>query len=455
MSAPGGTAPAGEGGLKRSLGPVMLWGLGVGYVISGEYFGWNLGLPRGGTGGMLVATLVVTAMYVAFVLSYAELACALPRAGGAFVYATRALGPLGGLLAGTVQVIEFVFAPPAIAMAIAAYVEDRWLPGVDPLYVSIAAYALFTGLNAWGVKQAATFELFVTVLAVVELLIFMAIVAPSFEVSNLTRNALPNGWVGAFECLPFAIWFYLAIEGVANAAEEARDPQRTVAIGFGSAMATLVALALGVFVLSIGVAGWEAIVYDPSQPGVEVDKPLPLALAHVVPKTSPWYSMLLAIGLLGLIASFHGIILAAGRATMELGRSGLAPRVLGRVHAATGTPRVALVVNLVAGVVAILSGRTGEIITLSCFGALALYVVSMVSLFRLRRTEPELERPFRAIGYPFVPALALVIAVVSLVALTWFNLEIAGVFVLLLGLAVAWYALAGRRALDESWARGA
>jgi ethanolamine permease len=115
----------------------MLWGLGVGYVISGEYFGWNLGLPVAGTFGMLIATLVVTVMYVAFVLSYAELACAMPRAGGAFEYALRAMGPTAGFLAGIFQLVEFVFAPPAIALAIGAYlniylraVSDRARGGV-------------------------------------------------------------------------------------------------------------------------------------------------------------------------------------------------------------------------------------------------------------------------------------------------------------------------------------
>src|SRR5688572_4037867 len=157
--------------LKKTLGPVMLWGLGVGYVISGEYFGWNLGLPAGGTYGMLAATLLVTIMYVAFVLSYAELACALPRAGGVFVYATRGLGPFLGFLAGLVQVVEFVFAPPAIAMAIGAYVVQRF-SGLDVRLIAIAAYFVFTALNAYGVKQAARFELVVTVLAVVELLVF-------------------------------------------------------------------------------------------------------------------------------------------------------------------------------------------------------------------------------------------------------------------------------------------
>ena len=84
MSDTSSTTPQSEGhpngGLSKSLGPLMIWGLGVGYVISGEYFGWNLGLIEGGPYGMLVATLIVTILYICFTLSYAELACALPEA---------------------------------------------------------------------------------------------------------------------------------------------------------------------------------------------------------------------------------------------------------------------------------------------------------------------------------------------------------------------------------------
>lgn len=418
------TAPS-EGQLRKTLGPVMLWGLGVGYVISGEYFGWNLGLPEGGTYGMLAATLVITLMYVAFILSYTELACAIPRAGGAFVYGARALGPYGGFIAGLVQIIEFVFAPPAIAMAIGAYVGQRY--EVDAKGVAIGAYFVFTAVNVLGVRLAAAFELVVTILAVGELLVFMAVVAPSFEWANLHKDPLPNGWGGAFACLPFAIWFYLAIEGVANAAEEARNPQRDVALGFSAAIFTLVILALGVFFLAVGVDGWSAVVYPPGEKTAS-DAPLPLALALVVSKDSALYAALLLVGLFGLIASFHGIILAAARATMEFGRSGFAPRVLGRVNARTGTPIFALGLNLGLGIIAILSGATGEIITLACFGALALYIVSMVSLIVLRRKEPDLERPFRAVAYPGFAGLALVLATVSLVAMTIYNPNIAALF---------------------------
>ena len=440
-----------EGKLRRTLGPVMLWGLGVGYVISGEYFGWNLGLPLGGTYGMLLATGFVTVMYAAFVFSYAELACALPRAGGAFVYAARGIGPRMGFLAGWVQIIEFVFAPPAIAMAIAAYVQQRF-PDIEVSTVAVVAYLLFTGLNIWGVRQAATFELVVTSLAVVELIVFVAVVTPSFSLEAFTRDPLPEGWFGAFACLPFAIWFYLAIEGLANAAEEARNPQRDIAIGFSASLLTLITLAILVFVTSVGVDGWRAVVYpvgslEPS------DAPLPLALARVVSVESPLYLMLLGIGLLGLIASFHGIILAAGRATMELGRSGFGPRWLGRVDPRTQTPILALTVNLGVGIIAILSGRTADIITLACFGALSLYIVSMGALFGLRSREPALPRPYRTPGYPWVPIVAVILATVAWVAMAIFHAGTALVFLSLVGLGLAYYTWIGRHRADPGWFR--
>ena len=86
-----GSGPA----LSRTLGPVMLWGLGVGYVISGMYFGWNLGLAAGGTGGLAIATAGVILLYITFTFSYTELACAIPKAGGVFDYANRGLNQIG------------------------------------------------------------------------------------------------------------------------------------------------------------------------------------------------------------------------------------------------------------------------------------------------------------------------------------------------------------------------
>ena len=431
--------------LKKALGPVMLWGLGVGYVISGEYFGWNLGLPVGGTYGLLFAFALITIMYVAFVFSYTEMACAIPRAGGVFVYGVRGLGLVGGYLGGIAQVIEFVFAPPAIAMAIGAYVQlwlptdmqtrlPTWLPFETQHYVALGAYALFTGLNIWGVRQAATFELIVTILAVGELLLFTGVVAPHFEWSNFSANAWPHGWTGALASIPFAIWFYLAIEGVANAAEEAKNPQRDVAIGFGAAIATLVVLACCVFFFSVGVGGWERIVYPPeaittaadgrlliANDTTASDSPLPLALGQIIAPGHVLYHLLVGIGLLGLIASFNGIILVAGRALFEMGRVGFLPHIIGHSNRHTRTPVNALLLNFVVGMLAILFWDTGGLITMSAIGAVLLYIVSMIALMQLRRLEPDLKRPFRTPWYPILPLTALSIATFALATMLYFN----------------------------------
>lgn len=403
----------------------MLWGLGVGYVISGMYFGWNLGLAQGGTLGLAISTFFIIVMYVTFTFSYAELACSIPRAGGAFDYASRALGKDLGFIAGMAQNVEFVFAPPAIAFAIGAYF-NLFFPELPILSIAIMGYVIFTALNIYGVRAAALFELIITLFAVGELLLFAGITLPHFEWANLERNAFPNGFKGVFASIPFAIWFFLAIEGVANVAEEAINPQRTILIGFGSALVTLVILCLLTFASSVGVAGWEAVVYTGD--GQASDSPLPLALARIVSTDHFLYHLLITVGLFGLVASFHGIILAAGRSTFEFGRVDFAPAFLGEVNNRFRTPANALLFNMLIGVVALLTGRTAEIITLAVFGALTLYILSMVSLLVLRKREPSMPRPFRVPAFPFFPVTALIIAVFSIVAMTIYNLSLAGIY---------------------------
>lgn len=426
--------------LKRTLGPVILWGLGVGYVISGMYFGWNLGLAEGGTLGLGVATGFIIVMYVCFTFCYTEMACAIPKAGGAFDYARKALGDQWGFLAGMAQSIEFIFAPPAIAAAIGAYF-NLFFPNIPILVIAITAYVLFTLLNIAGVKSAAYFELFITVLAVGELLLFCGVSFTAFELSNLSANALPNGWQGAFAAIPFAIWFFLAIEGVANVAEEAKNPQRDILWGFGSAIFTLVVLCVLTFLAAVGVAGWEAVVY-PTGSTTPSDSPLPLALGYIVGQHHLLYHLLVTVGLFGLVASFHGIILAAGRSTLELGRAHYVSPWVGRVHAKTKTPVNALIANMAIGILALLTGKTGEIITIACFGALTLYMVSMISFFALRKNHPNMPRPFRAPYFPFMPAIALVIAAGAMIAMSIYNWKLLLLYCSVLGigyLGFRWY----------------
>ncbi|MCB9303240.1 MAG: ethanolamine permease [Lewinellaceae bacterium] len=436
--------------LNRTLGPLMLWGLGVGYVISGMYFGWNLGLEKGGTLGLAVATGFIILMYLTFTFSYTELACAIPKAGGAFDYAIRALGKDWGFLGGMAQNIEFIFAPPAIAFAIGAYL-NIFMPAVPIIAIAVLAYVIFTALNIYGVQAAASFELAITIIAVIGLIVFAGAALPDFQWKNLEHNALPNGWTGAFAALPFAIWFFLAIEGVANVAEETINPQRNVLIGFGSAILTLVALCLLTFIASIGVGGWETIVF-PAPGGAPSDSPLPLAMAQTVGQGHLLYKAVAFIGLFGLVASFHGIILAAGRATFEFGRVGFAPAFFGKVQPKFKTPANALLANMGIGIVALLTGKTAEIITIACFGALTLYIISMISLLVLRKKEPGLERPFRVPLYPWFPIIALAIAGIAFLAITVYNLSLAFIYFSILAVAYVWFKLFYKESPQEELA---
>jgi ethanolamine permease len=267
--------------------------------------------------------------------------------------------------------------------------------------------------------------------------IFWYITFPKFEIKNLVINNLPNDFSGAFAALPFAIWFFLGIEGLANVAEESNNPQKDITWGFGSAMATLVVLCVLTFIAAVGVNGWESIVYKTD--GSVSDSPLPMAMSKIMSDKSGIYQIIVAIGTCGLIASFHGLVLAAGRATFEFGRVGNAPALMGKVHSKFKTPANALLINMAFGIIALLTNSTADIIILSAFGALTMYIFSMVSLLVLRQKEPNLKRPFRVPFYPISPIIALLIASIALIAMIIYNFNLSLIF---FGILVGSYILA-------------
>jgi ethanolamine permease len=118
---------------------------------------------------------------------------------------------------------------------------------------------------------------------------------------------------------------------------------------------------------------------------------------------------------------------------------------MGKVHSNFKTPANALLINMGIGIIALFSGKTGEIITISVFGALTLYIISMISLFKLRKNEPELERPFKVPMYPFFPAAALLIALVALAAVTFYNQKLALIFLGLIGASYLYFVFRNRQ----------
>ena len=422
--------------LSKTLTTLQLWGIAVGLVISGEYFGWSYGWGTAGTLGFMVTSIFIAAMYTTFIFSFTELTTSIPHAGGPFAYGHAAFGETGGYLAGAATLIEFVFAPPAIALAIGAYLNVQF-PALDPKIAAVGAYIVFMSLNIVGVAIAATFELFVTLLAIFELLVFMGVVAPGFSWDNF----LKGGWAGQdtfstaaipgmFAAIPFAIWFFLAIEGVAMAAEEAKDPKRSIPRAYITGILTLVALAIGVMVFAGGAGDWTKL--------ANINDPLPQAMRYIVGDNSGWLHMLVWLGLFGLIASFSGIIIGYSRQIFAQARAGYLPPFLAKVHPRFKTPHRAILAGGFVGIAAIFSDEwikiggqplTANIVTMSVFGAIVMYIISMLSLFRLRQVSPHLERSYHAPFYPVFPAFALLAAIVCLIAMVYYNPLVALIFV--------------------------
>ena len=410
------------GTLKKVLKPIHLWALAVGLVISGEYFGWNYGWGVAGTVGFLIATLVVTILYITFIFSFTELTTSIPHAGGPFAYAYKAYGPLGGFIAGYATLIEFVFAPPAIAFALGSYVHFLH-SGIPVMFTAVSCYVIFTLINFFGIKESAVFNLVVTVLAVIELLIFIGIVSPHFKMENFMQNNMPFGISGIFAALPFAVWFYLGIEGVAMVAEEVTEPHRNIPKGYLWGIATLVILALGVMIFSGGIGNWQSL--------SKIDYPLPESISMVLGKNNSWTNVFAGIGLFGLIASFHGLIIGYSRQIFALSRSGFLPKVLSKINTKFQTPHWALIAGGVAGIISLFTGTTDKVILISALGAVVMYVISMISLLKVRK-QSDHKPSFKTPLYPWFPIIALVLSAICLLAIIWYNVWLSVIFFVIL-----------------------
>ncbi len=188
-----------------------------------------------------------------------------------------------------------------------------------------------------------------------------------------------------------------------------------------------------------GAGDWKAL--------SNINDPLPQAMKMIVGDNSGWLHMLVWIGLFGLIASFHGIILGYSRQIFALSRAGFMPKYFGAINDKYQTPHRAIIAGAVVGVAAIMSDDmqfngmtlTANLITMSVFGAIVMYIVSMMSLFALRKNEPNLTRPFKAVAYPLFPMIALVLAVISLVTMIYYNQSLTMMFFGLMALGYIYF----------------
>jgi ethanolamine permease len=418
--------------LKRVATVLSLWALGVGAVISGDFFGWNFGLDSGGFGGLLVATIVITVMYAGLCYGIAEMSPALPHTGGAYSFGRSAMGPWGGFVTGLGENMEYILTPAVIVVGIGGYMDaittdlfDFSLP--QPMWWLIF-YAIFVGLNIVGAEASFKFTVAITFIALGILVVFWVGAIPHFSMDwalNIKPDPgqstfLPHGIGGIFAALPFAIWFYLAIEELPLAAEESHDPKRDMPKGILLGLLTLTVAAFLTLFLNSGIAPGSKEV------GVSLE---PLFLGFKTIFGGVGASLLALIAVAGLVASFHTIIYAYGRNIYSLSRAGYFPHWLSPTHGERKTPQLALVVGAVVGYAAAWiiyragSSQVGAaLLYMAVFGAVISYFMQMLSFLMLRVRLPNIERPYVS---PLGNAGAVVagaIALISLISL-FFNAD--------------------------------
>jgi len=477
-------------GLRRHAGVWSLWALGVGAVISGEYYGWNFGLGTGGFGGLLVAAALMAIMYYGLVYSIAEMSPALPHTGGAYSFARSAMGPWGGFLTGLAENMEYVITPAVVVGAMGLLVQQivvglfnaggHFSSGLvvgAPWWNSLPFwwalfYAIFVGINIVGIEATMRFTVTITVLSIAVLLLFFlaAIFSGKLDFSlwtNLPKNGVagtdfvkggggplfPFGIGGIFKSLPFAIWFFLAIEEVPLAAEESMDPRRDVPRGSVLAMHTLLIAAVLTLVFNTALPGGASLYGASGYPLLDGFK----AIFGSTGKTAYVLGLLFEIG---LVASFFTIIFAYGRNTYSLSRAGYFPKFLSETHGSRKTPHVALIAGALVGyAVAVLvyilqqhalgAQIVAALLNMAVFAAVISYIMQMTSFVLLRRRMPNIDRPYRSRwGVPGA-VIAGALAATSLIAIFLNDAYRPGVYgvAAYYVLGVLYFAIAGRNRL--------
>jgi len=454
-------------GLKRHAGLFSLWALGVGAVISGQFSGWNLGMGVGGWGGMLVATGIITVMYIGLTFSIAEMASAQPHTGGAYSFSRAAMGPWGGFLTGLCENVEYVLTAAVVCFFIGSYLSGIFETptALQPLYW-IGAYIVFVGLNTVGVAMSFQVTVFVTLLALACLGVFWASAAPLVEFGRYALNVgpggvelpegngpfLPAGWHGVLTQLPFAVWLFLAIEQLPLAAEESHAPQRDLPKGILLGMGTLIMSALMVLWLNSSIPPGAFALSKSGEPILDGFRAIFGDGAAKV---------LALVAVAGLVASFHAVIFAYGRQVFSLSRAGYFPRALSVTHAARKTPGVALIAGALVGLAVMLvvwfgfgpeRGAQvigGVLLNMAVFGAMFSYVMQGLAFIILRRKFPDLERPYRSPLGVVGAGLTVAVAILTI----FFQLQDPIYRIGVIGVAVwfaigaAYFALVGRKKL--------
>ena len=456
------------GKLKRVLGPTELTSLGIGAII-----GTGIFVLTGQAAAMHAGPAIVLSMVLAGVVSglaalcYAEFASTVPVAGSAYTYGYATLGELVAWIIGWDLILEYALGAATVAVGWSGYVVSfladlgvRFPPllsaapgtavvladgspatailNLPAIVVAVAA----TVLLVIGIQESARVNAFIVVIKVVVVMLIIGI-GGMFITSDYWHPLIPAntgnfgefGWSGVMRGAGVIFFAYIGFDAVSTAAQEAKDPQRDLPIGIFASLAVCTVLYVLVSAVMVGLVPYQQL-------GVPAPMALAVDAARVKAAGTGWQSIVDVMPYvvkLGAIAGLSSTIIvqmvAQPRIFMSMAQDGLLPAWAGAVHPRLQTPHVMTIVTGV--IVALAAGFTpiavlGELVSI---GTLFAFVVVALGVIVLRRTRPDLERPFRTPGVPWLPiisALASFALMASLSAETWIRLVIWMVLGLLL-----------------------
>ncbi|MBT9255825.1 amino acid permease [Phycicoccus sp. MAQZ13P-2] len=446
----GGGDTQGPGRLSRRLGPFSLMGFGIGIVIGTGIFTLTGIEAKNHAGpGVVISFVIAGAVSLLAALCYSELASAVPTAGSAYTYAYATIGEVFAWIIGWDLILEFALGAAVVARGWSGYAQELFdLPTSifgEESVVNLGAVAIVLLLGVVAVVGIRESARVTNTLVVVKVAICVfVIIAGAFYVkaANLTPFIPPAepvkegtsglkqpvsqalfgieptafGFAGVLTAAAVVFFAYTGFEAVANLGEETKKPSRDLPLGLLGTLGVCTLLYVGVSFVITGMV-----------PFSELNEGAPIASAFDAVGAG-WASILVSIAAVaGLTSVILVDIVAMGRIGFSMGRDGLIPRSVAEVHPKWGTPWKITMMTIV--LVAALAGFVPltALADLVSIGTLFAFVVVSIAVPVLRRTKPDLPRPFRTPFSPVVPALsalACVYLMTNLSVETWLRFAV-------------------------------
>jgi ethanolamine permease len=391
-----------------------VWALGVGIVLVGEYMGWNFAVGKGGALAALIACWFAGLLYTCVAMIDSEVTSTVAAAGGQYAQAKHIVGPLMAFNVGLFLVFAYTMLEAANAITLGYLVQTvgsmmGFAETHDKPFIVLTIMFL-AWLNYRGVYATLTFNLVITAIAFVAILVLFFAVMPwtnEYMQHKELLTGLPYGWLGVLAALHFGMWYYLGIEGTTQAAEEVRSPSRALPLGTMTGIITLLIAATMTWYVCVGLMPWEYL-------GQAVT---PLFDAARLTNSTPLMVLLFIGTIFSTLASANGCINDASRAWFSMGRDRYLPQVFGAVHPKYRTPYRSIVFLVPVALVFAYYAPLDQVITFSILAGLLEYTFMAINVMMFRQKWP-LGTIKRGYVHPFHPLPAIVLLV--LCAATYF-----------------------------------